>query len=43
MGSVSFVWLVLNSVTVTEDETNERTLSLIRQSTLSLRDVTSTG
>jgi hypothetical protein len=43
MGSVSFVWVVLNSVTVTEDETNERTLSLIRKSTLSLRDVTSTG
>jgi len=31
MGSVSFVWDVLDSVTVTEDETNERTLSLIRQ------------
>jgi hypothetical protein len=43
MGSASFVWVVLDSVTVTEDETNERTLSLIRQITLSLRDVTSTG
>jgi hypothetical protein len=43
MGSVSFVLDVLDSVTVTEDETNERILSLIRQSTLSLRDITSTG
>jgi hypothetical protein len=43
MGSVSFVWDVLDSVTVTEDETNERTLFLIRQSALSLRDITGTG